>query len=254
MRMSYKITQHHMKVWKVCGIWHWPEEPIWYTIYCWLVVCGIYIPFPLFITMELFFSKNIYEAADAFLYLPTALAGFKGMLVVYNRKVILEMFEFCDALDELQMSISEEYRQPMKKGIFRSKFFSGMVICFYYSCLSLNLLKAIVSDDHSLMWASWWPMEYRQDNFGWYCAVFFQFVATTYMVTIFSTIDVFGGTIYSILAAHLDVIGQRLGRIGHSPEEQAFEWFENTSIARRYKVDNETELNKCVEAHHICTK
>lgn len=251
---------YHVTTWKLVGLWHWKEQPRFFTIYTIIATVFIYILFPLSIFLKLFFSNSIIETVDIILFFPTAMCGSKAYLIVRKRTEILEVFEMMKKLDE--QITNEVFRHKIQMRARQSQRFIYLLASMYYMSSISNFLSAVMNSKRVLVWASWYPFDATSDVDVYHGVLIYQFVATLYMATIIQSIDVFGGSIYCVLGGHLELLGERMSALGKRLEASPIIGATDKKQPIRGKQTkirselNECEsvLQDCINVHHLCIK
>lgn len=95
-----QAMRYHINVWKLCGLWDLPGNPVWYTVYSTCLYVIFYIIYPGCIAAQAAFAASFDEIIDILLILPTACAGIKGYFVLRKRRELRELFALIDRMDE----------------------------------------------------------------------------------------------------------------------------------------------------------
>lgn len=249
--LSLNLIQYHIFTWKLCGIWHWANEPKWYTVLSWLSLIFCAIIFPGTMLIQLFCIRQVYEIVEILTILPTALAGLKLCLMVRDREMIQALFDMLSKLDE-QLQSTEHIRD----GIFGHKLFPIKLRIFYLATATSYCIIPHLSRERILVWNSWWPFDYANSTMLYYALNLFQTVSTYYIATILSSTDIFAGCVYNILAGHLEILAARMSTIGWQKPGRTFmvknvSHYETFSLWQR---QCESELRDCIALHFDCIR
>lgn len=249
------LMNHHVTSWKLVGLWHWNGQPRFYPYYTVVVSLLFCILFPLAMAMELIFADDISEIINIIMFLPTALGGLKAFLIIRKRPVILEMFDLLQELDEQQLR-TEPYRNLVRLGIEHSRRFIRVLIVVYFTSGISDYISPLLKTERVLMWTAWYPFDTTARLAVYHSVLLYQFVATLYTATIIQSTDVFGGSIYCVVGAHLDVLGERIKGLG-TKRTDLFN-FSTQRMKRaepnQLRLEAETELKDCVRTHKLCVR
>lgn len=58
----------------------------------------------------------------------------------------------------------------------------------------------------TLIWRIWFPFDYESNVYIYRTLHLFQWVATLYFATLNTSLDIFGGNCYSLIAGHLKIV------------------------------------------------
>lgn len=203
---------YHVMVWKVCGLWTLPGNPLWYRVYCIALYTIFYVLYPLCIGLALMFTENVNEMIDILLILPTACAGVKGCFVIAKRRELRKLFVLMDRMDEMVKKC--EYVDLIEKALGESLTLVKVLSLFYYSTCVSSFIVPILVEERRLIWPSYYFVDYTNNVGAYYFFLFFQWFSSFLVSFIYSSLDLYAAALYKMLGAHIDILGMRLRAIG----------------------------------------
>lgn len=252
MSLSIQSMKYHLIIWKICGMWNWDGRPKWYPAYSTAIFILFYIAFPLGMFVQLFFSTDVVQAIQTFMFLFTALCGLKLYIVMRQRPLIFRIFNLMDKLDS---DISTDtYRATIKVGVQRAQLMNFAGFFINNSCTILLYLSKLIANDRTLIWQFYFPFDHRQNSYIFHTVLFYQFLATVWNALVHSSIDALGGSMYTVIGSHLDVLGKRLANLGVDQNRMYFINAAQINQLKKNHIQNEIELIKCVETHKLCAE
>lgn len=235
--------EYHILVWKITGTWWYGSpEAAWFKFYRWFILLGIYVLYPFMVLMRLTESSDVSDIGAILYLMPTAMVGIKTWSLIRNKDEILKLFELMGKLDaRIERQEHVDIVRSSIKGMSRVYRFLS---CQYYGAVMLALSAALTSDDRQLLMKAFWsPVDYHKNIAAYYCIVGYQTLSHIFDCMIDTSLDSFAGTLYSILASHLDILGIRLKSLG-------FDRTKDTNL----NANTETKLNECITTHFLCLK
>lgn len=199
--------------------------------------------------IKLVLAADLNEMLEVFLILPTGLGGVKAWLIIRDQRLMHELFQLMDELDSYV--VGDKYRLVIKKAVKRVQLLARILGVGYFCSASALFLAALLSNDRVLIWTFWLPFDYQQTNMVYLIVLTYQMFVSYYMGFILLAVDVYSGTMYIMLSAHLDVLGMRLKELGHSTPEFLMCCPGNNSVLLKV---NEKKLGKCILTHNLCVK
>lgn len=235
----------HLRAWKLCGLWPSQDDSRLYTGYTYVLWTICFIVFPLLIGMQLFFADSLGEFIEIALILPTAMVGVKGALIIYNRKKLLALFQLMRQLDSF-VTI-DVHKATVQDEVRGSRFLLLLLSGEYIASMTANILVPLLSADRVLMFGlpRFDPIDYKHSTVGFYCVIGYQIVACSVIAFTSVSMDVYGLALFKIVGAHVDVLGDKLERVGRTGGSEGM--IEIDRIR-----SNEMELQHCIEYHHLC--
>lgn len=253
---SQTFINYHIFTWKLCGIWHWPLEPKWYTVYSYLNMFIFHTLFVITLIVKLFNIDNVLGIIEILQILPSALAGLKCAILCYDKKLLLDMFQALRELDDQRRSADHH-----RMGIYGHRYFPLTIrIAYLMSCAWRSSIP-ILTDECILVWNSSWPFDYANSAAVYYAILFYQMVATYFLTLVATSTDIFSGTIYGMVAGHLRIVAKRMAAIGWQGRTK--KWTTNDKVTGRKCANNakilwqrqcEAELQECLSYHLKCLK
>lgn len=233
---SMDIMHYHVLVWKITGTWWYGSaEAWWFKFYRLLILAGIYVLYPFMVLMLLTESPDVSDIGAILYLMPTAMVGVKTWVLIRNKSDLLELFSLMGQLDKRIRS--DEHHRIVGRSIVQMGKVFRLLSCQYYGAVMLALLAALTSTDRQLLMKAFWsPVDYHQHIGAYYIIVGYQTLAHIFDCLIDTSLDSFAGTLYSVLASHLDVLGIRLKSLGCDGQ------------------NGESELNECIDTHHMCLR
>lgn len=167
----------HQHVWFHSGLWYSPEyqsSSNLYTIYTIFLVVFLYVPFPLLLTISMFYTTNIDEFIDIFLIWPTAVFGIKASLIVSNRTKIERLFDELQQMDEFVQL--DTHRAIVRQQTKQSKCLLWMFSIEYYMSITVHLMIALLAGE--IMWPVWVPFDI--ENVGYWLLNIYLFITSLF--------------------------------------------------------------------------
>lgn len=248
----------------MCGMWQWDGPPTVYRIYGSVTTLLFYILYPLGLFVQVFFAANIYESIQIACIFFTSLCGFKLWLVMRQRRLIVQTFQILNDLDG--QILTRQHYSTIVTGVDRAKlvnlfgcFINGTATCWVY-------LVKLLENDRTLIWPFFVPFEYRENAMVFHVVLFYQFLGTVWVAFVHSSVDAIGGSMYSVLGAHMNVLEMRMSRLGVDDDDDTDDVDDEISTKPKrlildkkrkielQKMQNYLELIKCVETHKLCLK
>lgn len=243
MLLSMQALRYHIFVWKVCGFWSLPGNPIWYRFYSTALCIIFYIMYPLWVAVQVLFVDSLDKMIEILLILPTACAGMKGYFVILRRRELHMLFELVDRMDSFVQRT--EQTEVIKKETYESMRLVKMLSIFYYSTVVSTFMIAFLPEERRFMWKAYFPFGY-EDNLGiYYSCLLFQLVASFFVSFIYSSLDLYGSVLYKLLGAHIDILGKKFKELGRLDEDII-----DMHMDRHQRIDE--DLKQCVIYHNLC--
>lgn len=239
-----QIMNYHYRLWRLAGLWPLPSDGPAYRTYSHLIQITCFFVFNLLILLSLGQAADMTTIVDIFLpSTTTVIISIKAVFIVRKQQHISRIFELMAALEESVQRKNEIAILKRTKLATRILLVWMSIAC--YSAISLSFVVAVISPYRRLMWTAWFPFdwEHTDSSFPYWAAMTFQITCNAYIGILYSTCDVCGPTLYSILSAFLDVLGERLERIG---------WSNADDDAGAEDTNAEKELYDCVRYHNLC--
>lgn len=234
--------RYHIQVWKITGTWWFgSQEASWFKFYRVFILGGIYVLYPFMVLMRLTQSSEVSDIGEILYLMPTAMVGIKTWVLIRNKPQILELFKLMDRLDaRIDCTAHSNIVDSSIKEI--SSVFR-LLSCQYYGAVLMALAAALNSDDRQLLMKAFWsPVDYHQHLGAYYCIVGYQTLSHIFDCLIDTSLDSFAGTLYIILASHLDVLGIRLGSLGFADQTNDIQ------------QSCEKKLKECITTHYLCVR
>lgn len=241
---SLSIMNYHILVWKITGTWWYGSpEAAWFKFYRLLILLGIYVLYPFMVLMRLSESTDVSDIGAILYLMPTAMVGIKTWSLIRNKDEILELFDLMGKLDA--RIDREQHVDIVRRSIKGMGRVYRFLSCQYYGAVMLALSAALTSDDRQLLMKAFWsPVDYHKHIGAYYCIVGYQTLSHIFDCMIDTSLDSFAGTLYSVLASHLDVLGIRLKSLG----------FDGINGATQHKTATVAKLHECIGTHHLCLR
>lgn len=135
--LSTQAMGNHVFVWKICGLWSYAEQSRLYKVYkmfCWII---FYFMPPFLMSAKIPNAENVFEIIDIIFFLPTALGGLKGYLIINSRKRVSKLFKALDELDESNL-LNDEYKQVIKETTINIRRLAWLPRMLYCSTATVN--------------------------------------------------------------------------------------------------------------------
>lgn len=247
---SLEVMSFHLRAWKICGLWPNVDDSRPYTAYTFLLWTSCFIVFPLLIAMQLIFAATLKEFIEIALILPTAMVGVKGALIIINRKKLLALFALMRRLDSVVTL--DEHKATVQEQIRGSRFLLLLLSGEYIISMAANILVPLLSTERVLMFGlpRFDPIDYKNSAVGFWFIIGYQAIACSMIAFTSVSMDVYGLALFKIVGAHIDVLGDKLERIGRTAEPVNKVWNRDD----KWQRFNEMELNNCIEYHNLCIR
>lgn len=239
--------EYHLWVWKVCGVWHRPDQPHWYLVYAIALNFIFFFYFPFTTAIQILWATNMNEFMDILLILPTLMVGLKSMLIVRNQAKLLRLFDLLNRMDG--MLENDAQKQVIQESIDGSRIIVAALSCEYYFSIVLFFVVPMTMKEPVLMWSSWLPFDYRHVASRYYSLMVYQLVGSLLIGFTSSSMDVYGLALYRLLRAHLQVLGNKTSQLGKSPMEN-----DSESEKMRKTIASERQLFRCIDYHNLCIR
>lgn len=236
---------NHIKAFKCCGIWTWPDQPQWYRPYS-MVLCTLaYIIYPGLMLINMIVSTNLSELIEGAFFLPTALVGIKLLILISKKEKILQLTALIRRMENSTATSEAEQRllRVVSEQPTRRCFVALWVVYILTSIWSYTEAQIMSGgrQRRRLMWPMWLPFDLQ--TCPWLVhqmMLSYQALVTLNDCLMHSSLDTFAVAMCNGLGAYLDVLGMRLERIGH-----------RRGGAHRGRRD-EAQLRTCIQLHYQC--
>lgn len=259
MFKSIKPLKLHVQLWKMFGIWHWPGQPLKYTIYsvCLITIIGIIYPF--FFIMRLIYAKDLNDIIEAFSFLPTSLIGVRLWVLLRKKTSILRILKLSKQMVQ-QVAMGDEQAVNNQSDRLCYNLLRAVLI-IYNSTTVLFYVDGLIADYPKLLCAIWFPYEFKDRNVLYHLTIFGQFLIGVFLGSTLATLDTFGATMYQFLQGHLHILGMRLQALGKINTQQPMGRIRKKKPLAIFEVErnaclsqNHMDLKKCVLYHLICNE
>lgn len=252
-RSEMKPLDYHISAWKLCGIWKWPDQPHWYFKYSFCYCLLIYVAFPFFMSMNLVYAVDIYAMIETLCFLPTGLVGIKLWLLISNKSHIIRILALSKRMERKIKNFQEI--EKIRQCDQESRRCVRSLMILYISASITSYFDVQIAGNKKLMWAMWLPYNFENSNVLYQIVIAVQLMISMLECVIHSSLDSFGATMYKLLGAHLDILGQRLqdlakpktNIIGNKPIVTEMKQARDAWLRR-----NEFELRDCILVHQQC--
>lgn len=149
----------------------------------------------------------------------------------------------CSTVVELQAQLMPLEGQHAERRIVRQGFvLSAYMAAVSTSCLGAKFIWVLWQRQRTLMFVAVLPFDWQHCNAVlFYVTVTVQWAVGMYASLVISTLDVFGPSMYGVLCTMLELLGERLQRLGRS-----------RAVGPRYETECLAELVECVRLHKKC--
>lgn len=256
--MIYSLNpfKYHELIWKIGGMWPWPGQPRWYYHYCVIFGISLYGIFPVIMLINLFTANGIYELIETIYFLPTACLGVKIVLLLKNRSYIVQVLDLSDRMHS--QITDEKYKMIIRKSEREVHTLTRLLSSTFLFASVVTYIDAQAANYDKMMWSLRLPFSINDSKILYQIILNFEMAMTLCACVILASLDCFGPTIYKLLGAHLDIIGQRLLVLGNENQSYVMESGEKKHPHRLTKEktewfrQNEAELIMCVQSHYDC--
>lgn len=236
---SIRSMDNHLIIWRVSGAWPWHSDyPIASGVYSIIMCTLFFVLFPLGMIIKLFLIDDVSEFVQTAVFLMTALCGIKMLLIQRQRAVVRRLFGMMDLLDE--QICTEAFARIRDKGVREASFFNKLLGATYYTTCVFLYTAVLLNPEPVLIWSFWLPYDYRRSKLVYHATLLYQIMGTTFSGMVNSSLDAYGGSMYSVLGSHLEVLGLRMKELGMKNNNQQTK---NTS--------SEETLKSCVIMHSL---
>lgn len=248
-----KPLSYHISAWKLCGIWKWPDQPHWYSKYSFCYCVIIYVIFPFLMSMNLFYAVNIYAIIETLCFLPTGMVGIKLWLLISKKTHIIRILTLSKRMERKIRKMQEI--ETIRKCDQESRSCVRSLMILYVSASITSYFDVQIAGNKKLMWAMWLPYNFENSKALYQIALGVQLMISMLECVIHSSLDSFGATMYKILGAHIDILGQRLQDLAKPKTKMIGK--RQTMIEMKEENDkwlrqNELELRDCILVHQQC--
>lgn len=257
MIFSLNPFKYHELIWKIGGMWPWPDQPRWYYHYCVIFGISLYGIFPVIMLINLFTANDIYQLIETIYFLPTACLGVKIVLLLKNRTYIEQVLNLSDRMHS--QIIDEKYKIIIRKSEREVHWLTRMLSSTFLFASVVTYIDAQTANYDKMMWSLRLPFSINDSKILYQIILNFEMAMTLCACVILASLDCFGPTIYKLLGAHLDIIGQRLLVLGNENPPNAIRCSKNKEPElkrlqeqREWLGQNEVELVNCVQSHYDC--
>lgn len=234
-------------------MWPWRGQPRWYYLYCAIFGVSLYGVFPVIMLINLFTAKDIYQLIETIYFLPTACLGVKIVLLLKNRSYIEQVLNLTERMHSQIMD--EKYKIIIRKSEREVHLLTRLLSSTFLFASVVTYIDAQTANYDKMMWSLRLPFRINDSKILYQIILNFEMAMTLCACVILASLDCFGPTIYKLLGAHLDIIGQRLLVLGNENRPDAMNSTENKQRLpekTEWLRQNEAELIKCVQSHYDC--
>lgn len=252
---SIRSMDNHLIIWRVAGAWPWHSDyPIASGIYS-LIMCTLFfVLFPLGMIIKLFLIDDVSEFVQTAVFLMTALCGIKMQFIQRDRHVVRRLFAMMDQMDEQIDTV--EFASIRDKGVREASFFNKLLGATYYTTCVFLYTAVLLNPEPVLIWSFWLPFDYRQSKLVYHAVLLYQIIGTTFAGMVNSSLDAYGGSMYSVLGSHLEVLGLRMQQLGmhknwHQQSLTNNDGGSDVLPTQKPTVTPEENLKSCVIMHSL---
>lgn len=249
---SLNPFKYHELIWKIGGMWPWPGQPRWYYLYCVIFGISLYCVFPIIMLINLFTANDIYQLIETVYFLPTACLGVKIVLLLKNRSYIEQVLNLTDRMHS--QIIDEKYKIIIRQSEREVHILTRLLSLTFLFASVVTYIDAQTANYDKMMWSLRLPFNINDSKILYQLILNFEMAMTLCACVILASLDCFGPTIYKLLGAHLDIIGQRLMVLGNENQPNGSEVKPSERLTEKaeWLRQNEAELIKCVKSHYDC--
>lgn len=231
---SVEVFQPFWRCFKVLGIIHNGNKYL-YGFYDIFLNITITLFYPLHLTIGLFLDTN---QADIFKNLSINItciaASFKHIFLRYKLPEIMHIEKIFAELDRriLDADEREYFNNNYKITAHRIN------KLYFAACLLANtsaVLTVVFSAERRLMYPAWMPFDWKNNNWCYMAALFYQIIGVTLQIVQNVTCAIYPAVGLCIFTGHVRLVSMRVEKIGHNPKKS--------------HKQNEQELIECIEAH-----
>lgn len=254
--ISLKIMNYHYRLWRLAGLWSLPTDRIPYRIYAHTIHIICFFVFNIHILLSLGQAKDMSTVVDILLpATTTVLISTKAIFFMHKQRHFTRIFELMRLLESSPI-INDGTNSAADILLHTKRSARKLLIVISFACdatITMSFVMAAISAHRRLMWIAWFPFdwEHAESSAPYWMAITFQYACTSYIGVLYSTCDMCAPSMYSILSGFLDILGQRLQRIGHHHKTSA----ENAGESNEEeKMMAEQQLYQCVQYHNLCVQ
>lgn len=230
----------HYTVWRVTGIWLRDSDPLVLRLIAYAVQLISLFTFNFLMLLSLGTARTMDETIETLLpSTTTVVLSIKAVLLMRQRSLLMQLFALIGRLEASVRgnAVEEMYLRRQRRNYLR------LLVCMTCGCFGSILWvfgQAVLSSRRRLMWRSWFPFDWMGAEspqlHRW--AVGFQIVCNLHIGLLYASMDTFGPLMFGTLSAFLDVLADRLRRLGTG--------------AKAGGEANVRELIACVRYHNTC--
>lgn len=238
-----QIFNYHIKIFKTFGIWL-PKSPSHLDRLHTLLAfsgSGFLLIITIISTIPLLSSLNAI-IDNLLLFSIILLVWMKGIIVLYNKPKIMELFEM---FDELNRQIRDHGEEAYAVAVIREcRVVLKIIIYSYFPAVSLLALSNILSDRGEGFWLSTalYPFEFAQLQWVYWSVFIFQGITNVINCFCATALDTYGVLLCNILGCHMDVLKYKLRTMGSS------------YVKNERDNDFRSELIVCIEYQRQCMR
>ncbi|XP_067625329.1 odorant receptor 33a-like [Eurosta solidaginis] len=220
--------------WKAVGVRFGAKK--WYiTLQDIMVNIFVTIFLPLHLTMGLFLVPKL---ADAFKNLAATITSvacsIKHYFFRYKLPKIRELQLLLKQLDERIVAQDE---RDYYNGTLRTNMRNIMIAfcCTYAGDAIVAAIDVLYKNERELMYPAWFPFDWSANIFTYYVAVSYQIISATIQIMQNLPNDTFAPIALCAISGHAHLLAMRVAKVGYDESKTL--------------VENERELNECIEDH-----
>lgn len=227
----------------VCGIWTPQRRSFLYRVYCGFSMAIFSVLNSFTQVMSVFFLSHISELGHSlWMSLDCALASVKGFIIVFRNENLLKIAHDLESFRLIDYKEQEKSSQTVR--------FVRMAFLFYVaismSAINLNFFFVLyTSEEPTLNFPAWIPiLDWQHNQRDFIIVTIATQISNNVLTLIAVTADCYSAYLMSLLGLKMDIIADRIGRIGQQKEMSDAENSRNLlELVKLHQNLNETKKN-----------
>lgn len=218
-----------LRDWHLWGILPHSTDNYFYRISSLLVHSTVWIFLACFL-LSLTQAPNLYDFIMVVNFSTTlVLAYIKAACLIRNMSKINQILSLTDQLDNVHAPSEQE---RLQKADTRSRLLYDVMVRFCIFGLTVYIVPQLIKGE--MMFPALYPFEWNTSLIRYVLTFLFQSVCNNFIICLMPSIDTYGPAMWSFLTAYIDILRDRLDRLGYNNESE--------------NVCN-VELKECVRYH-----
>lgn len=215
--ISIRAMDYHIRFSNLCGFWPLAHQQnrIGYLIYSATIISTAFILFPFGMLVNVILCDNLYDVIDTILFLFTAFSGLKLAFLLHNKQRIRKMFLALHRLDEQLKTTDQRHSFDADGCVQLSQRLCYGLAAYYLIAACFVFMSAWMNPKPELMWSYWLgSLDLSRHPKVYELIMAYQLLSTFMAALACSVVDTFAPAMYNVIGGHLNVLGQRMERLG----------------------------------------